>query len=850
MMAVPAHSQSWSMILDSSRAADWTSAGIPGGIPTRKTVCANVHASHDPTGSVDMANINNAIAGCAANQVIQLDADTYYISHGLTFGKTNNVTLRGAGPDKTTLKFIGVGKQECGGYGSICLWGNNGSPTGPASYAGSHSWKGTTSVGVYSPGATILTLDSVSGLSPGQIIVLDQRNDDIGLLNSPNGITENGCTTAPCTVTATTSIPHKYAVGQMVGVGGNRLGTNYTPGPYAGWQTVTAVWDTVHNVWNSTANFSDPASTRFRYIINTANVPDGGSVENNNAFTTADPGGVIVSGNRHVTISENLDVGRHCPDKENPPTCQASEISWRSTMEVKVVTAVDAVNHRITIFPGIYYPNWRTSQAPGVYWLATTNVLTTPPTGNYAIRDGIEDLTADYSNNGGTDNYAGIELRRAYQCWVKNVRSINGDRNHVWIRDGSMQNEVVDSYFVGQKGAASQSYGVEMHGATANNLIQNNMCQHIVACIMTGGSVASVISYNYLADDGYYVPGWMTMMSNANHDVSAFNLFEGNDTPGVIVDNVHGTSNLSTFFRNRMRGQSNPAKNNNLIGTIISAYNRGMNYVGNVMGTAGFQAHYEELGFPQNSGYIWALDKTSGYNTGVPDDPLVHQSLLRWGNYDVATGAVRWCGNSSSPGWSTLCHSTSEMPTSGMKIIQGNPVPLSTTLPASFYLPAQPYFWSTPWGTPHWPAIGPDVQGGTALDGLNGHSFPIPAQLCYTNTPLDHSFQKTFTVTGASWSARKVTLNIGSSTLAANDTVIVSGAAPSGYNGKYQVTSKTSATISYALPTDPGTYRSGGTVSYPNILLFNAANCYPAASTGPVPSPVPAPPGRLNTSVR
>jgi len=463
MFCVPAHSQAWSGIIDPSRAIDWTKAGIPGGIPNRTTVCKAV----SPSGHVnddDMNAIDNAIASCPEGQVVKLGSGTFTITNGITFGTKNNVTLRGAGPDQTTLKFTSVGRHKCGGGGSICLWGNNGTPTGPASYPGSHVWKGTTSVGVYSQGATTLILDSVSGLSVGQIIIPDQRNDDIGMLASPNGATENGCPTAPCTVTVTTSIRHGYTVGQTVGVGGKDLASGYV-----GYFKIIAV----------------PSPTTFQYTLNTGNLANSGG-----GYTTVDTNGVIVSGNRHITIGENLDVGRACPDAMNPVTCQTGEISWRSQTEVKVVTAVDAVNNRITISPGLYYSNWRTSQAPGVYWLGTTSG--TDPnnlSGNYAIRDGIEDLTVDYTNNGGTNNNAGVSFRRSYQCWIKNIRSIKGDRNHVWIRDGSMQNEVIDSYFVGQKGAASQSYGVEMFGATANNLVQNNICEHIVVCIMSGGSV-------------------------------------------------------------------------------------------------------------------------------------------------------------------------------------------------------------------------------------------------------------------------------------------------------------------------------------------------------------------------
>jgi hypothetical protein len=88
-------------------------------------------------------------------------------------------------------------------------------------------------------------------------------------------------------------------------------------------------------------------------------------------------------------------------------------------------------------------------------------------------------------------------------------------------------------------------------------------------------------------------------------------------------------------------------------------------------------------------------------------DPLVAATLLRWGNYDVATGTSRFVAG--------------EIPV-------GNAVPSDQTMPASLYLSARPSWW----GTMPWPAIGPDVAGG---QDVAGHVYKIPARLCYETTP-------------------------------------------------------------------------------------------------------------------
>jgi hypothetical protein len=99
--------------------------------------------------------------------------------------------------------------------------------------------------------------------------------------------------------------------------------------------------------------------------------------------------------------------------------------------------------------------------------------------------------------------------------------------------------------------------------------------------------------------------------------------------------------------------------------------------------------------------------------------------------------------------------------------------------------------------------------------------------MCYLNTSVDPAYQQTFTVTAASWAAGTATVTIGAHSLVVAQTVNITGASPSGYNGIYQITAVTGTTISYALASNPGSWSSGGTVNWPNILLFNGHTCYP-----------------------
>jgi hypothetical protein len=850
--SIYSRAQLWSGILDPSRATNWTQTGIPGGIPNYTTICQTV-APSGLTDATDKNAINAAIGACGnsgSGKVVKLQAGTYTITAGLLFNRNdfgnfstpyNQVVLRGAGPDQTILKFTGT--EPCAGnISDICIIGTN---QNAGAYPGQALWTGDNgTAGSYAPGDTLINVGAWTGTIPavGDTIILDQRNDSIGICPASGGTDlcagVSGATESGTTVTITTSQPHGFSVNDCVGIGEvgvagynalNNMGLSC--GSKTGWFTVTAV----------------PSSTTFQYTASTSGLAASGS-----GYVTKDTGGVFITDVYGATISEsnNAVIGRRCPTGNAFGTggnieCAAGEISVRSQALHRTITSCNGSSTpgascsgatTLTIDPPLELTNWRTSQNPGVWWL-----------GRSITQDGVEDLTLDMAADGTSHN--GISFVNAYKCWVRNVRGVNGARNHVAGVHSSRLN-IENNYFYGTKGGATQSYGIEML-SDASDLIQNNICQHVVACIVNGQDYGSVFSYNYGFDDGVNGTTWLMALLSGDHDVAGNDLFEGNDSNVLNQDDTHGTGTTITAFRNRLSGQGVPYKTNNASwrAYTTTAFMRANNIVGNILGTVGSQTNYQTT---TNFGpAVYGMN----FNNVTTNDPLLLGTQLRWGNYDTASAAVRWCGNSSSPGWSTTCASASEIPTTGVPFLNGNPVPASTSLPASFYLSARPAFWTTPFGTPPWPAIGPDITAsGTldttcsgnpnACDGVNHMSYQIPAQMCYLNTAVDPAYQQTFTATGASWSSGTATLTIGTNSLATPETVTVSGISPAAYNGIFQITSSSSTTISYALPTNPGTYSSGGTVTWPNIRLFNAAKCYPDASGGTLNPPNP--PTNLN----
>jgi hypothetical protein len=800
-----AKSQAWSGILDPSRAVDWSQAGFVISEPASQ--CSNQTGSYSPSGGDDAANINALIGGCTGGGYVLLSSGTFlFQATGLQILHINNVVLRGQGPDHT--KLLITGSYSCSnGNAYACVQGNK--YANNYFYLGaSTTWTGDNgAAGIYGKGDTVIDVGSTSGLSVGQMIFLDQDNDSFGFLQSGTG-----CSESSSTVTCNTGIAHNFSPGDRVYVGGTAYPTNNdcgqgTAAGYAGYWTVASV----------------PTSTSFTYTDTNT-----GLSTCTGGYASKDTGGIFITNIQNETVDQNEEIGRTCPDSHNP-ACQVGEISTRANAEAHVITNISGT--QLTITPPVMMNNWRSSQNPGLFWTGAY------PT-NYSVGDGIEDLTIDAST--GAQVYGTVSFLNAYKCWLKNTRIISGDTAHVDIL-ASSNIDVLDNYMVGTRNGQSKTYGILSDAWSSNDLIQNNILQHMPACIITNGDHGSVWAYNYCTDDAYASPAVLGQELSA-HGVAGMVLWEGNDVPESVSDVIHGASDTLTLFRNRSLGNDIPLRSNLLYSIIFAAFNRGENVVGNILGSVGSQTQYTQLtGIGQSNGYVYALGLPDQNGSNVPLDPVVQSTVLRWGNYDVVTGAVRWCGDSSDPGWSTTCGSTSEIPTAGVTYISGNTVPATTTLPNSFYLSAQPAFWTMGSGygpTPPWPAIGPDMTGGTAPDGAGGHSYSIPAQLCYNNTSVDSSYQNTYAVNGASWSNGTVTLTTTTNTLAQYDTIHVSGVNPSGYNGVFQATAATSTSVSYAVTSNPGSYVSGGTVTSPNILLFNAANCYPNDfGGGPDPPP-------------
>ena len=348
--------------------------------------------------------------------------------------------------------------------------------------------------------------------------------------------------------------------------------------------------------------------------------------------------------------------------------------------------------------------NWRASQTPGAWW------------GVSLSGDGVENVSLDGTNSAGN---VGILMLNATQSWVAGVRSIDTDRNHVWL---FLANHctIRDSYFFFTQNAAEESYGIEMFQAS-DSLVENNIFQQVAAPILpTGSASGSVIGYNYTINDYYSVsPAWMSPGDWEHSAGTDMILFEGNIGAGLEADQVHGTHNMTTAFRNYYSGWET-GKSAQTTPIHLQGPSRFFNIVGNVLGKAGYHTAYQcvptsttsNCATPDVSIYALGFSGNEASYATFPNDLSVAQNVMRWGNYDTVSNAVRFVA--------------SEVP-SALSLLS-SAVPATQVLPKSFYQNSKPSWF----GSMADPPLGPDVTGGN-LAGVGGFANMNPAMACYTN---------------------------------------------------------------------------------------------------------------------
>jgi hypothetical protein len=721
--SLSANPQAWSPFLDSSRAIDWTSVGFT--IPNYTTNCSTQPSltANDPTAAAaNTTAIQNALLSCdATHNVVNIPAGTYYVA-GWTYGSQGKQVVRGAGPNSTYIYLTST--QGCGFWEGVCMGITTINP-GFSNYlpggTNACNWIGTDGVsGTYTQGSTHLLFqncgNTITALTAGSQIFLDQAND----------ITDTG---GVYICNSRTNATSECALEDGTYTGRNIGGVDYSQIQIATVQSVT-----------------DNGGTPETYTV----VISPG-VYFNNIRTSQSPGawwGTLSQNNglENITIDQgflDLNVGSTAGFQIG------NYIQGLTSATTAWLVGIQSNQLNIRLIQGSGFTNGETIQQ--------TTTRGGAPTGTTTI------------NNYQETTNPSIGMITCNQCWVRNVRSMYGGRNQVWIVQ-SPSAVVRDSYFYQAQGYNSQSYAIEFE-LSSRSLIENNIFQQTTAPIMFGQGTGNVIGYNYVIDNVFGGPtGTFMMLSYSGHNAANnMNLWEGNNLDGINCDSIHGSSVLNTYFRNMVIGWQ--------MGKLYSTYPislepwcRGFNVVGNVMGQPGYHSNYESYATAYNAGVnsgdaanvsIYDLGWTGWTTAAWPGiggcgapwaasppagacDPVVRPTLMRWGNWDTVTNGVKWNSTEASP--AAVAYVNANFTSAYFDS-------LADTLPASLYYASKPSWWPS---TKAWPPVGPDVSGanlgtcsgtysgaqgtaagqctgGTLSSAWGAHATSIPAQDCFLN---------------------------------------------------------------------------------------------------------------------
>jgi hypothetical protein len=345
---------------------------------------------------------------------------------------------------------------------------------------------------------------------------------------------------------------------------------------------------------------------------------------------------------------------------------------------------------------------------------------------------GVESLQL-YANN--TGNSFNVLMDSCPFCWVKGIEGnyVDGNGNQVQI-DFGFRDEIRDSYFTDAYAhtAGSTENEIQLAFKTSNCLIENNIIERMQTGVnLAYGSVGNVVAYNYF--EGGFDQGSPAMAgtgSTYSHGANPeFNLIEGNVLPEVYVDSVWGTSMFFTAFRNWAKGTGLACTPYTGRGTVnctganglwqnaasrslqIDGLDSNSNFVGDILGSA----EQEALGITLAPQLLWPgvrLFTGTGYGES-------------FGYTSIGDGGTNLLDNTNAFG-TALIHGVYNNINASLTWASG----ITHTLPPSFFLSSKPAWWRSDVA---WPAIGPDVTGGTGPGGYTSLTESNPAMACFYN---------------------------------------------------------------------------------------------------------------------
>ncbi len=453
--------------------------------------------------------------------------------------------------------------------------------------------------------------------------------------------------------------------------------------------------------------------------------------------------------NGNLFISEQLyNAGVGCCG--NGP---GNTITNRGEAEIHVATSTSgSLSSNVTLSIPISNPNYATVSQPAVLPIQSVSMF------------GLNNIRVKDPQVGAA---VGISFQNAYNWWVVGGAVTDSNAHLTWGFNclGCVNGEFQSNYVYKISGNANP-YGVRCM-MCSYNLWDNNIIQSSTTPFsFDGSSVGNVIAYNFVPNAPFNSPSNVNQASFNSHAINLGDVYDSNLVIEYVSDGIHGTQGFINNFRNGYLGWwSQPAT------PVTSTTNARQEasfsrYSSDTFGLYGASLYhtiyFQNASCTTASKAIFLYGVNCAYGN-VPTDSLSGTTALRYGNYDIKTAAVRFCGNALNTNFSSAgnCNSVSEAPAAASTYPNFVPAVGDTTAgqpaaPASFYFSARPSWYSN---SIPFPAMGPDVTGGNlgqcggtintvgqfagmpatsaaqcAGQGLNtlwgGHANAIPAAVC------------------------------------------------------------------------------------------------------------------------
>jgi hypothetical protein len=250
-------------------------------------------------------------------------------------------------------------------------------------------------------------------------------------------------------------------------------------------------------------------------------------------------------GTATITTSQPLQVDAHYLLSFNDSNLMFSSWAYGSAGQIYKVKALSATNPNQSICDSKHRLDYTMTKGAFVRKI------------NPIINAAVRCLHIEMKTNS-INQLRNINLKYAINCEVKGVQSFNCNFAHLAM-ETSKNILVSGCYFhhAFDYGGGGNAYGVVCHFAACDNLIENNIFEHLRhAMLVQAGANGNVFAYNHSAD-----PYWENIVTNSTGDIAIHgnypycNLFEGNVVSHIWSDNSHGANGkFNTVFRNRMYG--------------------------------------------------------------------------------------------------------------------------------------------------------------------------------------------------------------------------------------------------------------------------------------------------------